>query len=74
MENRYTATFEQVGGWWIGYAEEVPGANVQELTLEQARDSLKEAITLILQANRELARQESEGREVIREQLAVPEE
>jgi len=35
MANRYTAVFEQIGEW-IGYAEELPGANVQEKTLEEA--------------------------------------
>lgn len=72
MENRYTAVFEQVGDWWNGYVEELPGCNVQEPTLEEARDSLKEVIRLILQANRELARRESKGHQVIREEVAVP--
>jgi len=72
MDNRYTAVFEQVGEWWTGYVEELPGCNVQERTLEEARTSLKEVIQLILQANRELARRESEGHQVIREEVAVP--
>ncbi len=72
MANRYTAVFEQIGEWWIGYAEELPGANVQEKTLEEARESLKEAIQLVLQANREVARKEAEGHEVIREAVSVP--
>jgi predicted RNase H-like HicB family nuclease len=72
MENRYTAVFEPVGEWWTGYVEELPGCNVQERTLEEARESLKEAIQLILRANRELARQESTGHQVIREEVAVP--
>jgi len=71
MENRYTAVFEEVGNWWTGYVEEIPGCNVQERTLEEARKSLKEVIRLILEANRELARQESEGHQVIREEGAV---
>lgn len=72
MENRYTGVFEQVDGWWIGYVEEIPGCNVQERTLEEARESLKEVIQLIVQANRDLARRESEGHDVIREPVAVP--
>ena len=71
MENRYTGVFEQVGDWWIGHVEELPGCNVQERSLEEARESLKEAVQLIVQANRELARRESEGHEVVREALAV---
>ena len=72
MENQYTAVFEQVGDWWTGRVEELPGCNVQERSLDEARSSLKEAIQLILQANRDIARQEAEGHEVVREPLAVP--
>lgn len=72
METRYTGVFEQVDGWWIGYVEELPGCNVQERTLEEARESLKEVIQLIVQANRDLARHESKGHDVIREPVAVP--
>ncbi len=74
MENRYTGVFEQVGDWWTGYVEELPGCNVQERTLPEARESLKEAVQLILQANRDIARREAEGHEVIRESVAVPAE
>ena len=45
---------------------------MQEKTLEEARESLKEAIQLVLQANREVARKEAEGHEVIREAVSVP--
>jgi len=54
MENKYTAVFEQDGDWWIGYVEELPGANTQGKTLEEARENLKEAVALIIEANREL--------------------
>jgi predicted RNase H-like HicB family nuclease len=67
-----SSVFEQVGDWWLGYAEELPGCNVQERTLDEARASLKEVIQEILQANRELARREAEGHEVVREAVAVP--
>ncbi len=72
MDNQYTGVFEQVGEWWIGHVEELPGCNVQERTLEEARESLKEAVQLIVGANRELARREAEGHHVVREPLAVP--
>ncbi len=45
---------------------------MQERTLEEARESLKEAVQLIVGANRELARREAEGHQVVREPLAVP--
>jgi len=72
MENRYAGVFEHVGEWWVGHVEELPGCNVQERSLEEARESLKEVIQLIVQSNRELARREAEGHEVVREALAVP--
>lgn len=55
MQNKFTAVFEQEGEWWIGYVEELPGANTQGKTLEEARENLKEAIEIILEANREIA-------------------
>jgi predicted RNase H-like HicB family nuclease len=72
MENRYTGVFEQVGDWWLGYVEELPGCNVQERTLEEARESLREVVQDVLQANRDLARREAEGHQVVREAVAVP--
>jgi predicted RNase H-like HicB family nuclease len=57
--SKFTAIFEQVGEWWIGYVEELPGANTQGRTLEEARENLKEAVQLVIEANRELARRET---------------
>ena len=71
MQRTFTGVFEKVGAWYIGYAEELPGANVQERTIEEARESLREAIELILDVNRELAQQELPGRDVIREGITV---
>jgi predicted RNase H-like HicB family nuclease len=71
MVNKFTAVFEQEGGWWIGYVEELPGANTQGATLEEARENLKEAIQLIIEANRELARRETEGKPIVREEGRV---
>ncbi len=68
---RFTAIFQQEGKWWIGYVEELPGANTQGRTLEEARENLKEAVRLIIGANRKLARRETKGKSVIREELVV---
>ena len=65
----FTAVYERDGEWWIGYVEEIPGANAQGETLEEARESLREAVLLVLEANRELTRKEFEGSEVVREPL-----
>ena len=69
--DRFTAVFEQDGEWWVGSVEELPGALTQGRTLEEARENLREAVLLILEANRELARREAEGRHVIREPLVL---
>ena len=71
MRNKYTAVFEQEGKWWIGYIEELPGANTQVATLEEARENLKAAAQLIIQVNRELARRETRGKRVTREEMLV---
>lgn len=71
LTKKFTAVFEQEGEWWIGYVEELPGANTQSQTLEEARENLKEAVQLIIEANRELARRETVGKDVVREELVV---
>jgi predicted RNase H-like HicB family nuclease len=53
MQNEFTAVFEKEGDWFIGYCPEIPGANGQGRTLEECRDSLREAIALILHDRRE---------------------
>ncbi len=49
MLGQFTAVYEQEGKYYIGYCLEVPGANGQGETLDECRESLKEAIKLILQ-------------------------
>ena len=53
MHNEFTAIIEQDGGWFIAYSPEIPGANGQGRTKDQARESLAEAISLILMDRRE---------------------
>lgn len=67
MENSLTAVFEKVPEGYIGYVEELPGANAQGETLEEARENLKEAIELVLEANRQLMEEELGGKEIVRE-------
>ena len=71
MDSHFTGVFQQVADGWIGSVEELPGANTQGSTLEETRENLKEAIRLVLEANRELARRETQGRDVVRESIAV---
>ena len=53
MSNTYTAIFERDGDWYLAYCLEIPGANGQGRTKEEARASLAGAIDLILQDRRE---------------------
>jgi len=57
---------------FIGFVEELPGANTQGKTLEEAREHLKEAVELVLEANRTLAEESIRGSEVLRETLNLP--
>ena len=67
---RFTAVFERDGDWWIGSVEALPGALTQGRTLDEARENLKDAVRLVIEGNRELARRDAAGRDVIREELA----
>ena len=53
MPNEFTAVFERDGDWHIAYCPEIPGANGQGRTKDEARQSLSEAIALILADRRE---------------------
>jgi predicted RNase H-like HicB family nuclease len=53
MHNEFTAVFERDGDWHVAYSPEIPGANGQGKTKEEARESLVEAIALILKDRRE---------------------
>jgi predicted RNase H-like HicB family nuclease len=53
MHNEFMAVFERDGAWYIAYSPEIPGANGQGRTKEEARESLVQGIALILQDRRE---------------------
>ena len=68
---KLTAVFKKVREGYIGFVEELPGANTQGRTLAETRANLKEAVALVLEANRTLA-EESVGRgKVIREPFEI---
>jgi predicted RNase H-like HicB family nuclease len=71
VQNEFTAVFQKVPEGYIGFVEELPGANTQRDTLEEARANLEEAVRLVLEANRLLAEEALAGAEVIRERLRV---
>ncbi len=68
---KLTAVFMKVPEGYVAFVEELPGANTQGATLDEARSNLQEAIELVLEANRELAEESLGGQEVIRETLSI---
>lgn len=57
MDLQFTAVFRKVPEGYIGYVEEIPGANTQGATLEEARANLREAVALVVEANRMFAQE-----------------
>ena len=67
----FTAVYIAVPEGYIAFVEELPGANTQGDTLEEARENLREAVTLVLDANRELAERSLLGQQVTREPFVL---
>lgn len=69
--HEFTATYLKQGKWYTGWVEEVPGVNTQGRTLREARVNLKEALQLILEANRTILRREFRRRRPRRESIRI---
>ena len=70
MDLTLNAVYLKVPEGYIAFVEELPGANTQGATLEEARENLKEAAMLIIESNRILAGEAVKGQETIREKLS----
>jgi predicted RNase H-like HicB family nuclease len=68
---QFTAVYMQVPEGYIAFVEELPGANTQGNTLEEARENLRDAVALVLEANRELVERSLAGQQVTREPIQV---
>ncbi|MBI2864431.1 MAG: type II toxin-antitoxin system HicB family antitoxin [Chloroflexi bacterium] len=71
MRIQLTAVFKKVPEGYIGFVEELPGANTQGDTLEEARANLEEAVRMVLEANRESSEETLQGTDVIKEPLRL---
>jgi predicted RNase H-like HicB family nuclease len=71
MKLKLTAVFQRFPEGYAAFVEELPGANTQGATLDEARANLAEAVVMVLEANRELAEEDLRGQDVIREPLAL---
>lgn len=70
-KREFTAIYTKKGAKYLGWVEELPGVNTQGKTKKETRDNLKEALFLILEANRKLAARQKTGI-IFREQIRVP--
>jgi len=68
---KLTAVFRKVPEGYIAFVEELPGANTQGATLYEARRSLKEAVALVLEANRCFVEESLKGETAIKEPLLI---
>lgn len=71
MRLELTAVFHRVPEGYVAFVEELPGANTQGTTLEEARTNLAEAVRLVLEANRTLSAEGLRGQDVLREPLCI---
>ncbi|WP_019502455.1 type II toxin-antitoxin system HicB family antitoxin [Pseudanabaena sp. PCC 6802] len=71
MHLQLTKVFKKVPEGYIGFVEELPGANAQANTLEEVRVDLEEAIELVLEANRLLSEEQLQGQDVVRESITL---
>lgn len=68
MKKQLTAVFEKHDDWYIAYLEEIPGVNTQGKTKEEARENLRDALQIFLEANRDLAKQGISGKSDVTEE------
>ncbi len=71
MNLQCTAVFRKVPEGYIAFIEEIPAASTQGASLEEARTNLREAVALVIEANREISREDASGRAVIREPITI---
>ena len=70
MIGQFTAVYMKQGKWYIGYVEEIQGVNTQGKTLAETKKNLKEALVLVIEANREIAHK-AHSHSVIEEPISV---
>ena len=71
MKGEFTTIIEKHGEWYVGYIEEISGVNTQGRTVDEVEENLKEALALVIEANRELIRKFVQSSDVIRGTIAI---
>ncbi len=70
MVGQFTAVYMKRGKWYVGYVEEIPGVNTQGKTLAETKRNLKEALEMVLEANRTIAHR-AHGKHAIEEPISI---
>lgn len=70
MKQQFTAVYKKSGKWYLGWIEELSGVNTQGRTLAETRENLKEALSLVLEVNRLISREDA-GARAVREPLSI---
>lgn len=70
MVREFTAIYKKSGEWYLGWIEEIPGANTQGKTLKETKENLKEAVLLILETNKLLNKKQTKGK-IIKEPISI---
>ena len=71
MDYQLTGVYHRVAEGYVGFVEELPGANTHGATIDETRANLREVVELVIKANRALSDQDLKGAKVIREPLKV---
>lgn len=71
MNKKFTAVYKKSGKWYLGWVEEVPGVNTQGRTLNEARENLKEALSLVLETNLLHIRKDFSRGKLTREPISI---
>lgn len=67
MKQQFTAIYQKQGRWYLGWVEEIPGVNTQGKSLKETKENLKEALSLVLGANKDFNKKI--GSSIIREPI-----
>ena len=68
---QFSAVYKKTKDWYVGWVEEISGINVQGKTLEEAKENLREALKLVVAANKALAKRDAGRGKVVREVVRV---
>lgn len=70
QELQFTAVYQKRGRWYIGWIEEVSGVNTQAKTIKELKENLKEALLLVIEANKSTIKREA-AKSFIREPIYI---